>query len=124
MSILAFLFKLVNPLGDIATSLARAYEKKQDAVTDRIRIAADVEIGELEAKRAVLIAETRTPINQIVRVGLTLPAGLFIWKVIVYDKLLGAGVTDGLSQNLWYYVFMVLGFYFVDSVTTKLRKRM
>jgi len=120
---LGFLLKLINPISAITKELAKYYTAKENAKTDQARIEADVNIVALESKRAVLIAESRTPINQIVRLVLTVPAAAFLWKVIVYDKILAWGATDGLSENLWYYVFMVLSFYFVDNAISMYKRR-
>lgn len=122
-SILGLVLKFIDPISAITKQIADVMIKKENAKTEQIRIEADVDIVGLQAKRAVLIAESRTPINQCVRLFLTFPAGAFLWKVIVWDKLLGWGTTEGLSQNLWYYVFMVLSFYFVDNAISMFKRR-
>ena len=121
--ILGLILKFIDPISAIAGKIAEAYIAKENAKTDQDRIRADVDIAALSAKQAVLIAESRTPINQCVRLVLTLPAAAFLWKVIIWDKLLSLGATDALSQNLWYYVFMVLSFYFLDNALTMFKRR-
>ncbi len=120
---LGFILKIINPIEAITKAIAKAFIAKQNAKTVQEKIQAEIEIAALQGKQAVLIAESRTPINQFVRLFLTFPAGAFLWKVIVWDKLLGWGVTEGLSQNLWIYVFMVLSFYFVDNAISMFKRK-
>jgi hypothetical protein len=121
--ILGFLLKFIDPISAITKQIADAFIAQTNAQTEQEQIKAKIDIAALQAKQAVLISEARTPINQFVRLALTFPACAFLWKVIIWDKLLGWGVTDGLSQNLWYYVFMVLSFYFVDNAISMFKRR-
>jgi hypothetical protein len=61
----------------------------------------------------VLEREGDGKINQIIRALLAAPVIAFLWKVIIWDKVLGLGTTDDLSEKLWYVTMMVLGFYYV-----------
>jgi hypothetical protein len=122
LSALGWLGKLVDPVSSIAKELAKAYAEKQNAQTEQARIEANERIKALEARRSVLIAESRHPWNAIARAFLAAPVGIFLWKVIVWDKVLGWGATDDLSQNLWNITFIVVGFYFVDSIASRFRR--
>lgn len=86
------------------------------------RIELEKEIGTLENRRAVLVAEAKSNWNVVFRGLLAMPFALFVWKVIVYDKILGAGSTDNLSPDLWNLMMVVYGFYFVYE-TAALFKR-
>lgn len=109
-------------IGQIGKELNRAYQAKLDAKNQTERIDADKEIASLEVRKAVLVAEARTSWNIIFRGFLALPFALFVWKVIVWDKLLKLGVTDPLDDNMWKLLGIVYGFYFVYE-TAALFKR-
>src|SRR3990167_11151676 len=94
-------------IGTIASRIADAYEAKQKATTDKEKIAADERIKTLEAKRDVLVAEAKSPINALIRVLFALPPAVYLAKIFVYDKVLGWGVTDPLSDELEQIVWIV-----------------
>lgn len=128
MFILSWLAKI--GIGTIATKLASAYEAKQNATTKRQEIAATERIKRLEAKRDVLNAEAGHRAGAILNAGmrafLSLPVGILLWKVLVYDKALGqwtAGSTDALSPQLWQVVTAVVSFYLVAEVGIAWAKR-
>ena len=45
-----------------------------------------------------------------------MPTGLYYCKLVVYDKILGLGVTDGLGAFETNVTSVVLAFYFVTSL--------
>lgn len=111
---------LLNPLGAIGKSLAEAYAAKQNATTDQARIAADATIKTLEARRDVLVAESRHPWNVAMRGFLAMPTGILLWKVMVWDKTIG-GFT-AVSEDVWHVVWIVLGFYFLSEITNRIMR--
>jgi hypothetical protein len=91
-------------------------------------------IQQLEMQAATQIAEAQpnaSPWGARFRfIGFGLPAGLAIWKLLVWDKVLGsfAGCThqplptgchyfrtDSFDPNLWWVVLAAAGFYLVTS---------
>jgi hypothetical protein len=48
----------------------------------------------------------------MVRPLFALPFILFTWKVVVWDKLLGWGITDPLDPKMWGVFMLVVGAYF------------
>ena len=48
-----------------------------------------------------MIPVGRTPTKVVGRPLLALPVVSFMWKVIVWDKVLGLGSTDALTGALW-----------------------
>lgn len=127
-SIAAWLAKI--GIGTIASRLAAAYEAREKAATDTEKIAADVLVRTLEARRDVLVAETGNRINSRMRAALAAPVAILLWKVFVYDKALGqwtSGTTEALSPELWHVVTIVIGFYFLadaaSTVTRTFRRR-
>lgn len=96
--------------------------KKINAQTEHERIEADEHIKMLSARRDVLVAEAGTPWNAVARAWLILPPSIYIAKLFVWDKVLGWGSTDGLSDNLWWIVTVIYAFYFLGDVS-KIFKR-
>ena len=114
-----WLLSLFNPLSAIADKIAQAYVQKTNAQTEQERIAADERIKALEAKRDIILKAQSDPFERWVRIGFALPFVLFVWKLVVWDKLLGWGATDDLSADLWNILYIVLGGYFLDTVVRR-----
>lgn len=103
--------------GSFAKSLAAAYEAKQKAATDQERIAADERISRLEQIAAIQKAEAGSRINAIIRAGFALPFVIYNAKLVLWDKVLALGVTDGLSAELVQIEIACIGFYFLRDAT-------
>jgi len=59
--------------------------------------------AEIEARKsadALIIAEQGRWYTAIIRPLLALPVVVFMWKVIVWDKVLGLGSTDALAGDV------------------------
>lgn len=113
---------LLDPVSRIASKIAEAYVARQNAETDRQRIAADEQIKTLEARRAVLVAESGTKINAFVRAGFALPFVIYNAKLVIWDKVLGLGVTDPLSRDLFQVELACIGFYFLYDTVARLKR--
>lgn len=100
----------ISAIGD---QLNRAYENKLKAETDSDKIKADMDIEQLKARQAVLIAEQGSWATRWIRPGIAAPFVIFLWKIIVWDKVLGWGTTDDLSPNIWQVFMVVVGAYFL-----------
>lgn len=79
-------------------------DKRADARTESERLRTEVtkeairaEVEAQKTGRDILIAEQGRWYTAIVRPLLALPVIIFFWKVIVWDKVLGWGVTDPLT---------------------------
>lgn len=116
------MFAWLNPLNAIVTGLTAAYTAKQNAATDQERIAADVGIKTLEAKRDVLIGESGTRVNQFLRAGFALPFVIYNAKLVIWDKVLALGSTDPLSEELFKIEMICIGFYFLYDITARLKR--
>lgn len=119
---LGWLLGLINPLSGVTKQIIAAYAEKQNAQTDQQRIAADERIHTLEARKAIILQAQQDPFERWVRIGFALPFVLYIWKLVLWDKLLGWGATDGLSADLWTILYIVLGGYFVDTVVRRIKQ--
>lgn len=126
---LAFLFSLINPLSSIVGKIADAKVELAKAQTDEERIHAQERISTLQSRRDVMVAEAQGPfgwINSLMRGLLALGPTVYLLKIFIWDKVLQSvthGSTDPLDANLWYVVMVVLGFYFLDSMTSKLTRK-
>ena len=122
LSFLASLFG-GNAITGIADKLAGAYKAKQDALTDAARIEADAQIRTLEAQRDVLVAEASSggPASWI-RPLFALPFVIYIWKLIIWDKVLALGATDALGDNLTEIMMLVIGAYFIGRSAEKVAR--
>jgi len=109
-----------NVLGGLAGKLADAYTAKSAAQTDSDRIAADVAIKQLEARRAAVIAGGRwiAPVQAAFAVMFL----IYYAKLIIWDKVLGLGVTDGLSPSLENLGMIVISFIFLQAGVDRLRR--
>jgi len=85
----------------IINGFITAYKAKLEAENSQDRTAADLAAkaiaAEIEARKsadALIIAEQGRWYTAIIRPLLALPVIIYLWKVIVWDKVLGLGATD------------------------------
>lgn len=101
----------------ISGDIARVRIAAKEAETEEKRIEAQTEQTALEARKAVLVAEAPgSRWNQGFRILLSIPALLVIWKIVVYDEMLGLGSTKIHSQEIWWYVLSVVSFYLMNRM--------
>ena len=119
-SILSWL--LGGGVAAITKSIREIRKDELDAKNTTERIKAEKEIATLEARRAVLVAEAKSNWNVVFRAIMAFPFIAFVYKVVIYDKLLGLGSTDNLSPDLWNLMMVVYGFYFVYETAALFKK--
>jgi len=90
--------------GPVVTGLINAYKAKLDAANTQDRTAADLAAKEIEAEidarrqtSAIIIAEQGRWYTAIIRPLLAAPVIIYLWKVVVWDKVLGLGATDPIT---------------------------
>jgi len=95
-------------LGPVINGLLTAQKQKLDAVGSHEAVVADMaqremalEGQERELQAKMVVAEQGNLITRSVRPMMALPFIIFIWKVIVWDKVLGLGTTDALDPKMW-----------------------
>jgi hypothetical protein len=106
-------------IASIGEQLNKAYQAKLAAQTDQAKMQADMDIAQLEARQAVLIAEQGSWLTSWIRPAFALPFVLFNAKVIVWDKMLGWGATDNLTPEFYQMEMMVMGAYFLGRSAEK-----
>lgn len=97
----------------IGEQLNLAYETKMRAETDADKIKADMDIEQLKARQAVLIAEQGSWLTSWIRPAIAAPFVIYLWKIIVIDKVLKMGVTDNLPPEIWQMFMVIIGAYFL-----------
>lgn len=122
LALVTSLLGLADPISRIAGKIADARIAATQASTDKERIEQEERVKSLEARRDVLMREADGRVNGVIRALLAVPVIVFLWKVIIWDKVLALGSTDDLSENLWYVTMMVLGFYYVHWTVGRLKR--
>jgi hypothetical protein len=111
---------LLNFLGGpIVKGLIDGYKAKLDAGNTSERIAAElaarelsVEQRERESATQVVIAEQGRWYTALPRPLFALAFIIYVWKVVVWDKVLGLGSTDALGGDVAQWAMVVLTAYF------------
>src|SRR5882672_10224839 len=102
-----------------AKAAVDAYRAKLTAENTSEKIAADLAVRELGVEQRERELATQVVIAEQGRWYTALPRPLFafafviyVWKVVVWDKVLGLGTTDGLSGDVAQWAMIVLTAYF------------
>ena len=105
--------------GPIVNAVIAGYKAKLDAANTKDALAAGLAAKEIEAEiaaradaRAIIIAEQGRWYTAIVRPLLVLPFGLYVWKIVLVDVVLGLGSTDPLRGDMATVMMIVIGSYF------------
>lgn len=107
---------LLDPIGRVATLLAEARAKEASAGNERERIKAEERSRALEFQAGVV---ARDPYGPIVRLLIVAPFIIYNGKVVLWDKVLGWGVTDPLSTEFAAINSLIIGFYFVSNILNR-----
>jgi hypothetical protein len=105
--------------GPFARAAVDAYRARLASGTTSEKIAADLAARELSVEQRERELATRVTIAEQGRWYTALPRPLFafafiiyVWKVVVWDKVLGLGTTDALSGEVAQWASIVLTAYF------------
>ena len=105
--------------GPFAKAAVDAYRARLDAENTSEKIAADLAARELDVEARERELATQVVIAEQGRWYTALPRPLFafafviyVWKVVVWDKVLGLGTTDALSGDVAQWAMIVLTAYF------------
>lgn len=122
---LGFLFSLVNPIASIVGKIADARVELAKAQTDTERIHAQERVDSLQARRDVMMAEAGGPfgwVNSVIRAGFAIPFVIYNSKLVLWDKVLSLGSTDGLSTELFQIEVACISFYFLYDITARWKR--
>jgi hypothetical protein len=106
----------------IGEQLNRAHEARLNARNDHERVEADMLIATLRAQQAVLVAEQGSWMTRWIRPAFALPFIIYNFKIIVWDKVLGWGITDPLSPHFMYLEIAIFGAYFLTRGLERKRR--
>jgi uncharacterized membrane protein len=116
-TVLSWLGNLIG--GPFAKAAVDAYRAKLSAENTSEKIAADlaarelsVEQRERELAAQVVIAEQGRWFTALPRPLFAFAFVIYVWKVVVWDKVFGLGSTDGLSGDVAQWAMIVLTAYF------------
>jgi hypothetical protein len=105
--------------GPFAKAAVDAYRAKLTAANASEKIAADLAARTLDVERRERELATQALIAEQGRWYTALPRPLFagafiiyVWKVVVWDKVFGLGATDALSGDVAQWAMIVLTAYF------------
>lgn len=97
----------------VAEQLATAYAARTNATTEQEHIAAQERIEHYQSLERILIAEQSSWLTRWVRPALALGPTVYLGKIFIYDKTLGLGTTDPLSDELSAIMVTIVGAYFL-----------
>ncbi|WGR74352.1 MULTISPECIES: hypothetical protein [unclassified Bradyrhizobium] len=141
MGWLSILLGLADPIEKITTAIVKARADALNATTEQEKIAAEERVKTLEAQRDLQMSEGKTSrTNMIVRAFAASPVIIVVWKLLVWDKVIGSFLgcsqapigtckiftTDPLDDNQWKIIGVVYGFYFIYELglgVTRIIKR-
>lgn len=118
----AIIAGILDPITKITGQIAQVRLEAEKAKTDKDRIAANERVKSLEARRDVLVKSGDNWFNGVIRALFAIPFIAYIWKLIIWDKVLGRGSTDALSSDLTYLLMVVVGFYFLHWTVNQFKK--
>src|SRR5512141_2478599 len=105
--------------GPFAKAAVDAYRAKLSAENTSEKVAADLAARELDVEKRETELASQVVLAEQGRWYTALPRPLFafafviyVWKVVVWDKVLGLGATDGLSGDVAQWAMIVLTAYF------------
>lgn len=105
--------------GPVITGILDAYKARMGFLTSQDQEAltmlqkeVDAEIAARSDATKLLIAEQGSWMTRCIRPLFAAPFIIFSFKVIVWDKVLGLGVTDRLDPNMWGVFQVVVASYF------------
>jgi hypothetical protein len=140
-TILGFFTGLGGPISAVVKSLqtARLAEKAAETYIEKKKI--DLEIEEIQSRKAVLVAEAGSRLglllNGSIRIFIAIGPAAYLTKIFLWDKVVAsfigcAGVnhiscktfvTDSIDPNLWWVVFAVISFYFMYDIASKFMRK-
>lgn len=103
---------LGGTVAKLLVSLADAYKAKQNAKTDQERIDAERQIAFFQGQ--IDLAQTAAEHDKwwSPRTLMGYAASAYVVKIVVYDTVLGLGVTPNPGEQVTAIVLTIIGFYF------------
>lgn len=114
----------LNPLGALADGLADAYRAKLAAKNDEQRIEADKQIAFFQGQMQLAQVATQHDKWWSTREMIGKCVLIYIFKIVVWDTVLGWGVTPDPGPVVGGIVMVTIGFYFGAKAVTDIGARL
>ncbi len=115
--------------GPIVSGLLNAYKARLASINSQDQMALDLLQKEIDADIAaraeatrLLIAEQGRWYTAMIRPLFALPFIIFAFKIVVWDKVLKLGVTDGLDPHFWSVFQTIVVSYFGASAVERVSR--
>lgn len=108
-------------LETIADRISEAYQAKLVADTDEKKLAAEMVIAELSAQQDILLKEQGRILTSWIRPALAVPVVVYWYKVIIWDTVLGLGVTT-INDHIQWFVVLIPSVYFLLRPSEKVKE--
>jgi hypothetical protein len=139
LGLLGIIPKAFSTIDNITNAISNERITAIKAKTDEEKVAAEERAKALEARRDVMLSESKSPWNGLMRFLIALGPMVILNKIFIWDKTIGslqgcAGQyaqaiegckiyrTDLLDPNLWWVLTAVVGFYFLAEATRAFKK--
>jgi hypothetical protein len=113
----------------IFSSIVDAYKAKLAAANTQDKLAVDLAVKEIEAEiaaraqaSAIILAEQGRWWTSMIRPLAALPVVIYIWKVVVYDKVLALGTTDPITGDVGTWAGVIITTYFGGRTIEKVAR--
>lgn len=121
LTIITTVLGFIPGLSDLtAKLLASKFDKDVKMYAAKTGVAKEVAV---EAIRANAQVQTKWWFVALVPVIWAVPFIAFDTKIVVWDKMLGWGVTDPLDPNMWYVHMTIVGGFFAHAIADKILER-
>lgn len=97
----------------IMAEIRQIEQQRLVAANDETRLELDAKIAALRTHADEIKAARNNRLIRLVQAAFALPFLVYVYKLVIWDKVLGLGTTDGLSPELWQTYWIVLGGFFV-----------
>lgn len=122
LSLIPVVGKLFDTVDNVTNRITDLKIVRENATTQREKDQLDAKIAELNGRKDYLIAAVGSPWGRIVllvQLLASIPVIAIIWKILIYDQMLGWGFTPALGADIWYLIYMVWGFWFIAIVKAR-----
>ncbi|MCT4559727.1 MAG: hypothetical protein N4A61_16905 [Pelagimonas sp.] len=100
-------------LAAIGREIREARAQELRAGTEQAKIEVQERIVELRARQSVLIAEQGRWMTAWIRPAIVFPVVVYVWKLILWDTILGWGVTLNPGEFINWIVITVIAAFFL-----------
>lgn len=97
----------------VIDTIEDVYQTWKSAETQEAKLEAEKQLAWLTAQKEVIISEQRRALTAWIRPAIAAPVVIYVWKLLVWDTVLGWGVTPNPGEFVNWVVLTVIGSYFL-----------